>query len=742
MVNTLEKQKPRIRIAAALLLSFMVIFAATELAFSIKPIGIAATNTRIHLDPSDNTFNTTQTRVGNRFNVTVLLDNAPDTGGWEVYLEFNDDILRVSRWFEPTTDSDYIFAGKATSAFPIPPDPGYVHLSSGKGRIQVASQLFPTPPAQSPSSGSGKLCILEFNITAAPTSGQLSCSLHINNGDTFLLDPDGLEVPGVAKEDGSYNYVFTSAIPPYLVVTPDVTRFSPYENVSGRMFNVGVVAKEVESSINLDTVELSLAYNQSILSTESSNVTSDGLWNGPNSATVADGKINLVVIHPTVTPIGTVPIGTINFTIILQPETSLEDLGSNISTNLDFVHTRFLSGGREITADPSRNGTVIIHAYYPGRIPLFFDPIPYNFKVTNTTTYTALKDFFNINVTIGSAFDLHSIKLRIHYDKDVINFTAMENTASPNYTIGNGPRVDAHSPFFFKLIQMSPAISDNVNWTAGYIDISATAPPEVQTPLLVSSGELLKVYFYGLTNSTLSMNFSEPYGVDTLFTDSLGVTIPIEYRQRGLYAEFDYSPSSNTRPTVLDSVKFVDKSIDFDGYVTDWNWTFSDGFSSTNQNVTHKFATKANYKVTLTVTDNDTRTSSITKTVNVYNAPPIVNFTFSPENPLPEDNVHFTTNSTDPENKPITYFWDFGDDTNTTDQNPTHSYIFAGNYSVTLKVSDEVNLSASLTKAVLVTEPPENLTLYTVVLVVIVAVVASFVVFVVIRKRKRPKIIT
>jgi hypothetical protein len=693
----------------------------------------AASTPRIYLDPSGNTFNTITTRVGDRFNITVRVENAPNIGGWNLGMEFNDDVLRVIRWFEPTTDPGYTFHGKTTSALPFPPDPGYTHLP-GKGRIILASNLFPTPPDQPPSSGSGKLCILELNVTAAPTSGELSSSLAIDTGNTFLIDADGFEVPGVAYENGLYRYIFTSAIPPYLAVSP------AYQNVTGMTFNVSVLANQVESSINLDTVELSLAYDQSILATEPSNVTLDSLWNGPNSTTVADGKVDITVTHPATTPNGIVPIGTINFAILQQPQASLETLGSNISSGLNFVHVRFLSVGHEIPADPSKNGTVVIPAYCTERIPLFFDPAPYNIKITNTSDYTHLKDFFSVNVTIGSVFDLHSIRMRIYYDKDVVNFTVVE-IDEINYNKTSGPRVAYFSPFYDQY-STGAVTTDSVNWTDGYLDINQTVYPEAKTPLSTGSGKLLQIYFYGLTNQSLSMNFSEPYGVDTLFTDSLGVTIPIEYRQRGLYAEFEYSPSSSGKPTVLDSVRFVDKSIDYDGYVTDWNWTFSDGFSSTAQNATHKFAAKGSYKVTFTVNDNNTRTSSITRTVIVYNAPPIVNFTFLPANPLPEDKISFNTNSTDPDGQKISYTWDFGDDTNLSlEQNPTHIYIFAGNYSVTLTVKDEDGLPASLTKAVLVTEPPENLTLYTVVLVVIVAVVASFVAFVVIRKRKRPKII-
>jgi PKD repeat protein len=738
MVYTLERSGPATRIIAVLFLALITIVGTTSIAFSYRPFATAATSPRIYISPSEGVFNTTTARVGDLFNVTVWVQDAPDIAGWNVFMQFDNNTIRATRWFEPnaTSDTKYIFYSKTTTANPTPPSP-YTTPSypPGGNKIQVSASLF--PPGQQPGSGSGKLCVLEFNITAAPTSGELSSFLHIDTADTFLMDLDGYDVPDVIKEDGLFRFVYTSAIPPYLAVDPSFTRFSPYENVSGKTFNVSVVANQVVSSINLDTVELSLTYNQSILTTETANVTFDSLWNGPNSTTVTDGKVDITVTNPTATPAGVVPIGTIKFTIIYQHQASVETLGSNISSNLDFVDVRFLSGTNEIPADPSANGTVTIFDYYPSLAPLFFDPAPYGIRVTNTTAYVSLTDFFGINVTVGRVFDLHSIKLRIYYDKEVVNFTAVESSTTANYNLSIGPHMEEFSPFY-EPYSLSLNIINSVNWTAGYIDINGTVPPEAHTPISANLGILFQVYFYGLNNQTLSMNFSEPYGVDTLLVDSLGVVIPVEYRQSGLFAEFTYSPSSTNTPTTLDSVQFVDKSVDFDGHITSWNWTFSDGFSSQDQNVTHKFANMGSYIVTLMVNDNNTRTSSITKTVTVFNAPPVVNFTFTPFNPRPNENVFFFDNSVDPENQSLaSWYWDFGDQTNSTEQNPTHTFGAQGNYTVTLRVTDEKGLMGTATGAVLVSETvSSDIPGWAYVLIIIVVFAIVIAAITVIRRRR------
>ncbi len=52
--------------------------------------------------------------------------------------------------------------------------------------------------------------------------------------------------------------------------------------------------------------------------------------------------------------------------------------------------------------------------------------------------------------------------------------------------------------------------------------------------------------------------------------------------------------------------------------------------------------------------------------------------------------VHLSSADTfDPDNDPLTYFWDFGDGNFSTDPNPVHTYETAGTYSIVLTVSDD-----------------------------------------------------
>ena len=78
------------------------------------------------------------------------------------------------------------------------------------------------------------------------------------------------------------------------------------------------------------------------------------------------------------------------------------------------------------------------------------------------------------------------------------------------------------------------------------------------------------------------------------------------------------------------------------------------------------------------------------------------NFTPSSTNITTFETVQFTDTS---ETTPVQWSWDFGDGTNSTEQNPSHMYRTAGNYSVTLKAWNDMgtdtetkNITVSFTK--------------------------------------------
>jgi PKD repeat protein len=142
-------------------------------------------------------------------------------------------------------------------------------------------------------------------------------------------------------------------------------------------------------------------------------------------------------------------------------------------------------------------------------------------------------------------------------------------------------------------------------------------------------------------------------------------------------------------------VNFVDLST---GAPTSWVWNFGDGLVSNQQNPIHVYASPGAYTVTL-LAINSAGSSAASDVVTIAaTAPPKSAFTFK-ANGL---TVNFADAST---GGPTTWSWDFGDGTTSGQQNPIHPYATAGNYTVTLTVSNAGGSSAS-TQIVTVTAPP------------------------------------
>lgn len=148
-------------------------------------------------------------------------------------------------------------------------------------------------------------------------------------------------------------------------------------------------------------------------------------------------------------------------------------------------------------------------------------------------------------------------------------------------------------------------------------------------------------------------------------------------------ADFTAVPTAGTAPLV---VAFTDTSTN--GPVT-WAWDFGDGGTSADQTPSHEYATAGTYTVTLTATnaagsDTDIKEDYITVTGPV--SPPVARFSAAPLSGSVPFTVSFTDEST---NTPTAWSWDFGDGGTSTDQNPSHEYTAAGDYTVTLTATND-----------------------------------------------------
>ncbi|WP_396134999.1 PKD domain-containing protein [Chamaesiphon sp. OTE_8_metabat_110] len=177
----------------------------------------------------------------------------------------------------------------------------------------------------------------------------------------------------------------------------------------------------------------------------------------------------------------------------------------------------------------------------------------------------------------------------------------------------------------------------------------------------------------------------------------------------------------NVAPVVVSIVKpetiKEGESVTFSATATDpgildtltYSWNFGDNTNPvTGQNVTHTFADNGNYNVVLTVTDKDGGVTIQTVVAKVDNVAPTIVSIAKPTTINQNQAATFAATATDPGVlDTLTYVWNFGDNTQTaTGQNAAHTFTAAGNYTITLAVTDKDGATTTTTQQITVAALP------------------------------------
>ncbi|MFA5247978.1 MAG: PKD domain-containing protein [Patescibacteria group bacterium] len=208
------------------------------------------------------------------------------------------------------------------------------------------------------------------------------------------------------------------------------------------------------------------------------------------------------------------------------------------------------------------------------------------------------------------------------------------------------------------------------NWTATNI-------AENNTPISFSTLQN-PTFTFNYGNNSIKLNATNSLGSNiSSQTTWVNVTTPAPVAS--------FIPTSSNGNTPF-TVQFTDTSTN---YPTSWLWDFGDGntTNSTVRNPVHTYWHYGQYDTHLNVTNpygNSSTLGVYNNGVLVIDIAPVADFYAYPLVAYTNYPIQFTDNST---NNPTSWGWTFGDGTsldgtNSTDQNPTHSYISPGLYTV------------------------------------------------------------
>lgn len=224
--------------------------------------------------------------------------------------------------------------------------------------------------------------------------------------------------------------------------------------------------------------------------------------------------------------------------------------------------------------------------------------------------------------------------------------------------------------------------------------------------------------FYNQTGGNTIYDYN-PYNIqitsDTMQTINMNFTLA-DKTVWNLPLKFNVAPEPIFKTNLLAKVNEyitldASDSIDTDGSITSYSWNFGDGnVTSTGaiNSVVHSWSSSGTYTITLTVTDNQGATNTLTQTMVVSDyTNPIARFKFSPSNPSITQSVYFDASNciTDEGVTISTYAWNFGDGSTSSESTIYHSYVGAGSYQVALTVTDSKSHTNTYTQTVTVTSP-------------------------------------
>ncbi|WP_406656130.1 PKD domain-containing protein [Methanolobus sp. ZRKC2] len=275
-------------------------------------------------------------------------------------------------------------------------------------------------------------------------------------------------------------------------------------------------------------------------------------------------------------------------------------------------------------------------------------------------------------------------------DQDPIHTYASVGTYNVSLNATNVAGSNVNTQISYITVAITPIANFSANVTSG------TVPLKVGFTDYSTNSPVSWLWNFGDGNTSTNQNPTHTYAAAGTYNISLNATnvagsnvsTQISYITTAAIPVADFS-ANVTSGTIPLSVGFTDISTNSP---VSWLWDFGDGNTSTDQNPTHTYTSVGTYNVSLNATnvggsDISTKLSYITVAIA-----PVANFTSDVISGTAPLTVTFTDNST---NSPTAWLWDFGDGTNSTSKNTSHTYSSAGTYNVSLNASNVAGSNVS-----------------------------------------------
>jgi len=269
----------------------------------------------------------------------------------------------------------------------------------------------------------------------------------------------------------------------------------------------------------------------------------------------------------------------------------------------------------------------------------------------------------------------------------------------------------ANSPPTAKINQYpeNPSAGEEVRFTGSISEDSDGEITEYYWEIEESDSTLRTAYSIEIRQTWV---IGGTYDVTLTVTDDDGATDSttktIEVASTAPTADFSIEPLSPkpNQEVTLDGTK----SQDPNGAITDYEWEIkeADGFSetTTGERVMRAWASEDTYDISLTVTDEEGKTGSVTKSITVYNEPPEPSITVESDPVKTGNSITIdASESSDPDGSIVSYSWnvDYYSETKTFSGKAIYSrWVEPGTYPVELTVTDDGGKETSTTKEVTV----------------------------------------